>query len=198
VKRLTLWVLGLALIAAVSPTIAQGNRFKIFVAAAYVSPLSDEQVEINNTIDTLEASSELGWNLGFEWRATKWFGLEVDYLRTDHDLEFAGQLTVGQISYKPLSFSANFHVVHTRIVDFWLAPTYSYVVWGNVEVPNDNDITTKTSNALGATLGLDLSFFKFMAVTLGVRYTRVEIDTDQGDSASVDPLMARAGLSFRF
>jgi len=199
VKRLTLVLVGIALLAAAgSLAMAQGNKFRVFVAAAYVEPLSEDDQDIDGQIDALKATSEVGWTVGFEWRVTKWFGLELDYLSVDEDLEFGGE-KIASTNYNPLSLSANFHLVHTKIVDFWVAPTISYVDWGDIEVPNDDNISTDSSTAWGATLGLDLSFFKFMAVTLGLRYTKVDIEeSDGGTSSSVDPLMARAGLSFHF
>src|SRR5688572_5847088 len=102
------------------------KHFKIFGAATWVSPLGSEDVDIGDISDSLEFSDELGWNFGVEFRFNEWIGLEVDYINVTNDVEL-GDATVGEIDFSPLSASLNFHIVHTDVIDLYLAPTGSWV-----------------------------------------------------------------------
>ena len=88
-------VLAMIALASAAPAQAQDIKFKIFGAAAFVSPLSDDDVTIGSVTDSIEASSQTGYNFGFEWRMSQLFGLELDYVNATQDIEFGGT-TIGE------------------------------------------------------------------------------------------------------
>jgi len=199
-RKLLFSILVLAVVAAVgaAPAQAQGNKFKIYAAAVNVAPLGSEDIEVEDVIDSVEASSEVGWEIGFEWRFGKWAGLQLDYLQADHDVEFGG-VPVATTGMAPLSASFNFHVIHSKYLDLYVGPTVSYVDWDNIDdVDGEDSIGADSEFAYGAQVGLDISVAKSVAIVTGVRYTKLDITPDGEDGLSVDPLYAKAGIAFRW
>jgi outer membrane protein W len=194
------WVwLTVALLAvvAVSPAMAQGNKFKVYAAFNYVSPLGDEEITTEeNVTETIEAAEEAGWSIGFEYRFGKWAGLEVDYLQADHDIDANG-VKIAETTMNPLSASFNFHLVHTKILDFYFGPTVSYVNWDDVETTEGDSISADSEFAYGAQVGLDISLIKSLAIVTGLRYTQLDITADD-TTVAVNPLFAKVGLAFRW
>jgi outer membrane protein W len=189
------------LLLAVSPLLAQDNSFKIYGGLAYVSPLSDENVDIDGVVDSLQASSEAGWNLGVEFRFNKLLGLELDGVHATQDIEFGGN-TIADVDFTPLSATLDFHLIHTKVIDLYLGPTASYIIWGDINVKDANfgdDNGADNQFAWGALVGLDIGFGKTFAITLGVRWLDVDLKPDgSSDSVGVDPLISRLGVAFRF
>ena len=200
------WMLATIVIALAMavPAQAQDVKFKVFAAAASVSPLSDDNVTIGEVTDTIEASSQTGWDIGFEWRMSKLFGLEVDYLNATHDVDFGGT-TIGETDFQPMSATLNFHLIHTKLIDFYLGPTVSYVNWGNIDLNEEGQdltdelgIPTDSEVAYGASVGIDVGLGKSFAIVGGIRYLLVDLTPQDGDGVGVDPLIARVGVAFRF
>jgi opacity protein-like surface antigen len=199
-RAITLVFALLVLVVAIDPAAAQDNKFKIFAAASYVSPLSDDDVTVDDVTEAVEASSEIGWNIGFEWRWSELLGLEIDYLDAQHDVEVGG-VVVGEVGMSPLSASLNIHLIQTKLIDFYVAPTISYVNWGDVELNElgDNEtVSTDTETAYGVSLGLDIGLGENLAIVTGLRYLRLDVTPEDSDGISVDPLFARVGLAWRF
>lgn len=200
--------IGLALAMAVAasqfqPALAQDNKVKIFAGASYISPLDEADVDIGAITDSIEASSELGWTVGVEFRFGEWIGLEVDYVSATHDIEFGGQ-QIAEIDFAPISASLNVHLVHTKLVDLYIAPTATYVYWGDLELDsgqtiNLSDLDTDDEVSFGASLGLDIGLGEHFAVFGGVRWLSVDFENDDIDgSIGVDPLLSRLGVAVRF
>jgi outer membrane protein W len=190
--------------AALGPASAQDTHVKIFAAASYVSPLSEENVTVGSVTDSVKNANALGWDFGIEGRFTKWIGLEVDYIHANQDVKFNGQ-TIGSTTLAPLSATFDIHVVHSKIVDFYLGPTYSYVNWGDIKLNGSgsglygsNNLGTDSENAWGVSLGLDIGLGKHVAIVTGIRYLQLDLTPQGGQSAKVDPLFTRLGIGFRF
>jgi outer membrane protein W len=194
-KWLVLSVLIVALIA-VAPASAQGNKFKFYGAAVYVVPTGSSDIELDEILGQIEASSEVGWNLGFEWRLGKWGGLELDYMEAEHDIEFDGE-KIATTSMSPLSLSLNFHLVHTKVIDFYFGPTASYYQFGDVEVIDDENVSADSEWGWGAQIGCDFSLVKSVAIVTGLRYSVVDVNAE-GDSITIDPIFAKVGVAIRF
>ena len=194
------WILLSVVISAllvVAPAYAQGNEFKVYAAVNYVSPTGSDELSVDNVIERVEASEEAGWSIGFEGRLGKWLGLELDYLRVDQDIEANG-FKIGSTSMSPLSLSANFHLVHTKILDFYFGPTISYVFWDDVkDAETGEKLSTSGEWGAGLQVGLDISLIKTVAIVTGLRYQRLELTVDQQELA-IDPLYAKFGVAFRF
>jgi outer membrane protein W len=182
------------------PALAQDNMFKVFGGLAYISPLDDEEVDFGTVKDSIEASEELGWTVGIEIRFTDAIGLELDAVRATHDIEFGGD-AIGEIDFTPLSASLNFHIVHTTIVDLYIAPTATYILWGDLEFDSSSlgDLDAENDFAYGASVGLDIGLGDNFAIFGGVRWLNADIEPDDGDEEiGVDPLISRLGVAFRF
>ena len=186
------------------PLLAQDTHFKIYGGAAYVAPSSDSDVTFGGITDTLKAERHVGWNLGVEGRFSHLMGIEVDYVRATQDVRFGGS-TIGTADFSPLTATLDFHLVHTKIVDFYLGPSYSYVNWGAIHLNVDgNDITgsseigTDSAHGWGASMGLDIGLGKHFAITGGVKYLNVDLELRNGPAVGVHPLMARLGAAVRF
>lgn len=185
---------------------AQDTHFKIFGAAAYVAPLSEEDVDFGSVQDSVEASSELGWAFGFEWRWGKLLGLEVDYVNSTQDIELGGQ-AIAEVDFQPVSASLNIHLIHTTFLDFYVAPTASYIDWGDVEVTGSggnlnvsNNIESDSELAWGAQVGVDIGFGERFVVMGSVRWLSADLSPtdDDVDELGIDPLISRIGAGIRF
>jgi len=192
-------VLAIVALCVVSPAAAQDHTFKVFVAADWISPLSEEDVTIGSVTDSIQASDELGYEGGFEWRLHKIVGLEGSYLVAEHDIEFQ-DATVATVDQKSLTAALNFHILPTKFFDLWVAPVASWVDWGDVEPESGSPAPSEEVDsevAFGAAVGFDIGLGKTFAITAGVRWLSSDIKTDT-ETVAVDPLIARAGIALRF
>lgn len=187
-------------LAAASPAAAQDHTFRIFATFDWISPLNEEDsVTIGSLTDDIQAADELGYEAGFEWRLHKIVGLEGSYLAAEHDIDF-GDATVATVDQSTITAALNFHILPTKIFDFWVAPVASWVNWGDIEPESGSGVPEQEADsevAFGAAFGFDIGFGKTFALTGGVRWLSVDISTDAGD-IPVDPLIARAGIALRF
>ena len=197
---LTLVVAAAAL--ASQPSWALDTNFKVFGGLSYISPLGDEDVDFGAVSDSVEASNQLGWTVGFEWKFIKRIGIEVDAVNAKHDIEFDGD-KIAEIGFTPVSASLNFHVINTKIVDLYIAPTATYVIWGDLDFESGLSVSLDDENAdndfaYGASVGLDIGLGEHFAIFGGVRWLNLDIAGDNIDDISVDPLLSRLGVAFRF
>ena len=182
-------------------------HFKIYGGAAYVAPMSDSEVTWNSFTEAVKAEKHIGWNLGFEGRFNRWFGVELDYVDANQDVRFGGT-TIGDTNFSPLTATFNIHLVHSRIVDFYVGPSYSYVNWGDIhlnttgrtfpEFTGSSDIGTDSSHGWGVSLGLDIGLGKHFAIAGGLKYLNVSLEPKGYSSIAVNPLVGRLGVAFRF
>ena len=97
----------------------------------------------------------------------------------------------------PLSASFNFHLIHTKIIDFYFGPTVSYFDFGDVEGIDVDDASADSEWGYGGQIGADFSLIKSVAIVTAIRYTMVDLNAD-GDSISIDPWFAKVGFAIRF
>lgn len=199
-KRMA-WALGITIaLAAFHPAVAQDNSYKIFAAVSYISPLGSEDVTVGSITDSVQASNEAGWEAGIEFRMGKWVGLEFSYLNATQDIEF-GDTTIGRIDFTPYNLALNFHLIHSKYFDFYVAPVAAYVNWGDLKLEDGTKESTDSEVAYGAAVGVDIGFGKTFAIIGGVRWLSLDLtasDSNTSDTLSVDPLFARVGVAFRF
>lgn len=192
----------LAALAIASPAMAQDTHFKAFGGLAYVSPLSQSDVTIGSITDSVQASNETGYEFGFEFRFGKWIGLEASYVNSTHDVEFNGT-TIGEADLTPYNLALNFHLLHSKYFDFYVAPVASFVNWGDLQLTGGGSESIDSEVAYGAQVGVDISFHKNFAVYGGVRWLSLDATPDDpanpdDDSYAVDPLISRVGMAFRW
>lgn len=192
----------LAAVALATPAMAQDTHFKIFGAVSYVSPLSQSDQTISGITDSVQAANATGYEFGFEWRFGKWVGIEASYVDSKHDIEFGG-VTLGTTHMKPINLALNFHIIHSKFVDFYVAPVASYVEFGDLEIEGGGSESIDSETAYGAQVGLDISLGKNVAVIGGVRWLSLDATPNDpsatsDDSVAIDPLFTRLGIAFRF
>jgi len=190
--------------AAFTPAAAQHDHVKIFGAASYISPLSEDHVTFGSVRQSVKNSDDLGWDFGVEGRFSKWIGLEVDYIHANENVKYNGT-TIGKTDLSPLSATLDFHLVHSKVVDFYLGPTFSYVQWGDIRLNGPgsvfwgtNNLGTDSEHAYGASVGLDIGLGSHVAIVTGLRYLRLDLTPTGQQSAKIDPLFSRVGLAVRF
>jgi outer membrane protein W len=190
---LTALLLAAAMAAPVA--MAQDTNFKVFGAAAYVAPLSD--TSISGVGDAIEASSELGWSAGFEWRINELFGLQLDATWADHDVE-ASTGTLGSVTLQPLAATVNFHLINTKVVDFYVGGGFAYVNFGDLETAS-GDLNTDAESTWQIQAGLDIGLSEWFFITAGLRYYDLSVQVDGvPDEVAIDPLVTTVGVGFRW
>lgn len=175
---------------------------KFFGAMVYVAPLGTEDVTVSSVTDSVQASTETGWEAGLEFRFAKILGLEISYLSSTQDIE-VGDTTVATVDMTPYNMALNFHLFPNKYFDFYIAPVAAYVNWGDIEFTDGTSESADSEIAYGAAIGLDISFNKSFAFIGGVRWLSLDLTSDDpsassDDSLPVDPLFARVGFAFRF
>lgn len=203
-KRSVTLALVLLVAAGLSQSMAQGTKYKVYGGLAYVAPTSDEEIDFDGIIDDLEATDELGFIVGFEYRFTKLFGLDFDIVDATHDIDFAGD-TIGEVDILPISATLNFHLIRSRYFDLYLGPTVSWIDWGDVDLTEEAELVTGTDRlstdgefGWGATVGLDISLVKIVALVIKVRYLDVDIKPSGAGTLPVDPIIADAAIAIRW
>lgn len=184
-----------------APSVAQAQEdrgdydWKLFIGPSYVSPLSDTDIaSIGNAI---EASSEVGYELGIEWKGTDRLGFEIAYLDENSDVETSSG-TIGDISMRPWNFSLNFHLVDKNAFNWYVGPTLSYIGWSDLELVNGTSIDVDSQTTWGVSTGFVIGLGETFGVQFGLRYLDAEIDAGLADDISVDPLFASVAVAFRF
>jgi len=204
-NRICILTLCSAVAGLLGPSIlAQDTHFKVYGGPAYVAPMSDSDVTFGSITDTVEAEKKVGWNLGAEFRWGQLMGVEVDYVNATQDVSFGGT-TIGEADFSPLTATLNFHLIHTKLVDFYVGPSYSYINWGEIHlnanggnITGSSDIGTESAQGWGASLGVDIGLGDHFAVTGGLKYLDVDLELQNGPDIKMNPLVARLGVAFRF
>ena len=193
----------LALIAiavfASAPAMAQDHSFKFFVTANWISPLAEEDVDFAGIEDAIQGSDEFGYEAGFEWRLNKILGIEGSYMLGSNNFEL-GSTDIGELDQQTITAALNVHILPTTFFDLWIAPVASWYTFDDIDTPGDT-VEVGSEWGYGAAVGFDIGFGKTFAITGGVRYIKLDVtgDTSGGDiDVGIDPLIARAGIAFRF
>ena len=185
-----------ALLATPSSAQEDGYDFKLFGGAAYVAPLSDSSLA--GVADTVEASSEYGWEIGGEWKPSDRFGLELAYLDAEHDVEADGTV-IGDIDLRPFMVTANFHVVSGDAFGWYVGPTLAYIDWSEVRLGGGGSLDVDSETTYGISTGVDIGFGDTFALQLGLRWLDASVESPVlPNDVKVDPLFARVGVAFRF
>ena len=122
-----------------APSIAQAEEdkgdydWKLFLGGSYVAPLSKTDVASLGT--SVKASSELGYEIGVEWKGTDRFGFEIAYLDANSDIK-AVTGKIGDITMRPWDFTLNFHIIDANIFNWYIGPTLSYISWSDLKLNN--------------------------------------------------------------
>jgi len=185
--------------AALAPSAAQaqeGYGFKLFGGGAYISPLSDSSFA--GIADSVEASSEFGWEFGVEFKPTDRFGLELAYLDAEPDVEADGT-TIGDIGLHPWLLTLNFHLVNKDAFNWYIGPTVSYFDWDDVQLTNGGRLDVDSDTGYGVSTGIAIGLGDTFAIQFGLRYLEASADSPSlPDEIGVDPLFTSVGFALRF
>lgn len=192
------------------------NKFSVFVG--YAMPMSDTTITEDTgegiIQDKIEADDAMGYGLAYEYRYSDLmsFGASLSYF--NHDVkdtftfdgttEFDG--TIGDVTWTPILFDLNFHLLKDRKIDFYVGPTVGYAMWDDVSLNADGQdafgtdkIKIDDSFVYGVNLGLDVPFGEKWAFAAGLRYLLVSADPSEGgDSLDVNPLILTVGVGYKF
>lgn len=190
------WIaLGAAALAAGTTQAAEADyKFKIFGGAAYVAPLSDSTIE--GVGDSVEASSELGYEIGAEWKPFDRWGFELALVDATHDVEVDG-VKAGEVGFQPVTLTLNWHVINGQHFNWYVGPTVAFINWGDLELSDGDSQAIDSETTFGLSTGLDLALGKHFAIVGGLRWLDASAEAE-GDSVSVDPLFVRVGVAWRF
>jgi len=183
-----------------SPALAQDHSFRVFVTADWVSPLGDDEITFGSVQDSVQGSDDFGYEAGFEWRLNKVVGLEASYLIGSNDFEFGDQ-EIGSLDQSAVTVGVNFHIIPTKIFDLWVAPVASWYSFDDLDASDIGgpNVPIDDEWGYGAQVGFDIGFGKTFAITGGVRYVKIDLNSDDiDDGVAFDPVVARAGVAFRF
>ena len=169
--------------------------WKLFLGGSYVAPLSKTDVTSLGT--SVKASSELGYEIGVEWKGTDRFGFEIAYLDANSDIK-AVNGKVGDISMRPWDFSAYFHIIDSNIFNWYIGPTLSYISWSDLKLTNGAKLPVDSETTWGASTGLVIGLGQTFGIQFVLRYIDASIDAGLPQKIKVDPLFASVAVSFRF
>ncbi|MGH9868029.1 MAG: hypothetical protein ACREAA_07700 [Candidatus Polarisedimenticolia bacterium] len=196
--KITAFRLAAGILLTVQPALAQDHVIKLFATANYVYPLADDDADIDAITDSIEVTDELGWEAGVEWRVNRLIGLEVSYLQAEQDIEFGGD-TLGEVETGMWTGAVNFHPIDAdrEKTDFWFAPIVAFVDWDDIELRAGGSAEVDSEFGIGVAMGFDINIGKTLAITTGLRWLSLDLDSDTSGDFGVDPLIARAGVAFR-
>ena len=184
-----------------APSIAQAEEdkgdydWKLFLGGSYVAPLSKTDVTSLGT--SVKASSEVGYEIGVEWKGTDRFGFEIAYLDANSDIN-AVTGKVGDITMRPWDFSLNFHIIDANIFNWYIGPTLSYISWSDLKLTNGVKLPVDSQTTYGVSTGLVIGLGQTFGIQFGLRYIEASIDAGLPQKIKVDPLFASVAVSFRF
>jgi hypothetical protein len=153
---------------------APGYDFKLFAGGAYVEPLSDSALP--GIANKVEASSELGLEVGGEWRASDRFSFEIAYFDAQHDVEANGS-AIGEIDLRPWNCSMNFHIVDRDAFNWYVGPTLSYIDWSDVTLANGASLEVDSETTWGVSTGMLFGFGDTFGLEIGFWYLDASVES---------------------
>jgi outer membrane protein W len=195
-------VLALALLGA-APGLAQSGQ-RVRLQGLYVHPsgdLTDEGL-------TLEADDAFGARVAWELLFTDRIGLEVGLATSEHDLvaSIAGfELEFASTRLQPLTASLLVHLTPADGADVYFGGGLAHVRYDDLEVrvPDEPvervDLDDNTTWQVQA--GVDVAVGAAWGLSLGLQYVATEATFEGGDESEnlpIEPLVAAAGVVFRF
>ncbi|HYV20350.1 MAG TPA: OmpW family outer membrane protein [Verrucomicrobiae bacterium] len=201
--RSVILALAVVTVFASAPALAQDHSFRVFATANWISPLAEDDIDFGAVQDSIQGSTEVGYEAGFEWRMNKLVGLEGSYLVGSNDFEF-GNTDIGSLDSSAITAALNFHIIPTKIFDLWVAPCASWYSFDDFELDSGvggGSVSIGDEWGYGAQVGFDIGLGKTFAITGGVRYVKLSVNSDDAalnDDVGIDPLISRVGIAIRF
>ena len=179
-----------------SPAFASGWGFKMWAATTYIAPLAETDQNPGGVTAAVRASNEMGYAFGAELRGGL-FGLGLDYLHARQDLQQNNAGLVGTTDFNPVSATLYLHLP-TPLVELAAGPTVSYVNWGDLALRTGGTQKLDPKLGYGVSVSGDVAIARALAVTVGMRWLKLEAKPSGGSTIAVDPLVSHLGLALRF
>lgn len=192
-------VLAAALVLALAPAAAsaeRGSPLRLFAAVNWIAPLDDSPGRLEGDLSSIEARGSAGWEVGVEWRFNPRFGLEASLAQAELDVDFGGS-RLGTVDFEPIYVAFNVHLHDGEAIDWWVAPTLMLLDWGEGDFERGVELGRTSDEIFGATFGFDVRWSDDWAFSAAVRYFDAQLRFGGGGEAAVDPLILRAGVSWR-
>lgn len=187
----------------------RGWRLRVFGGVVCRCVESDNSTFTDPTFGTSATEVDgtgFGFGVDVERRITKLIGIGLAIGYTELDVEFTQSLTPSvskdTLEVLPIWLAANFHVVNTESLDFWVGPQIAYVYWNDpltFDVPGPQPYVLPTENefpAVGFAFGLDWWLTETGGLNFAFRF--VDADTDSSGNLPVDPTFITVGYTWRF
>jgi outer membrane protein W len=210
----------LALVAIVALAVPLANaadsKHKFSFFTGYAMPMSDwsETDDTGEVVEksTIEADDAMGYGFGYEYRHSPLLSFGASISNWSHDVNvtfvedgetvFDGKL--GEVSWMPLLFDANFHLFKESKIDFYFGPTVGYAMWDDLEFAGEFDegdsVPVSDQFIYGVNVGLDIGLGENWAISGGLRYLFLdaEIDESGAPNVGVDPILVTIGIGYKF
>ena len=184
-------------IAAVPAQAAQADyKFKIFGGLAYVTPMADSDIDSIK----FEATDEVGYEIGGEWKPLPRLGFELAYLDVSQDVEADGT-KIGEFGMTPIFVTANFHIINSDRFAWYAGPTVAFVSWDDFEADpafGGGSSSIEDETTFGISTGVDLGLGEHLALIGGLRWIDSGAEDETGETVDVNPLFARVAIAWRF
>lgn len=193
---------------------AEESRWSLRFGGSVVS--SDEAFSVDNSSGgstVAGGNAAPGVGIALERRFTDRLGFEAAALfakvpDTDVTGSSGQQTEVDEgPGFFPITASLNIHLTPDRKVDVYVAPTVSFVTFGDFDLEVDGvtmSYETEDEFAWGASLGTDIKLGERWSLNTAVTYLDVEMEVREVGAVSApvitrfDPLIVRVGATFDF
>lgn len=194
-QRGAMVVVGLALLAAPAAA-SEDYVWKPYVAATYAIPMGKTEAKIGNEVREVKLADAPGLEAGVEWKYARYYGIELAYGRTKHDIEFGGG-RLGDATSERFSIGFNCHIKHGERLDFWLGPIASWGHFRESDLRRGVEEGDNSDYGFGLTVGADWLMGKTWALTGGVRYYDLQMGLGPRGEIAIDPLVFRFGVAWK-
>ena len=152
---------------------------------------------------TIEADSAMGLGIAYERKITDLIGVNFDLAWTNHDVKVKGRgldVKFGEGAMMPLTIAALFHPLKQGIVDYYIGPAFSYVMYDDFSIDSqfrsllgtsgfsvDNEFTWALQT------GADIKFNDTWGLNLDLKYIQTS-----AEDLDINPFNFCVGVAARF
>lgn len=163
--------------------------------------------ELKEPGETIKLDDAVGFFVGFEYMVSDLIGVEPELSFANHDVKVTDaavpDFDLGDIDYRALTGTVNFHVVAKEKWNLHLGPTVGYVFWGDLKTTflgGSEEIGADGEFTYGANVGLGVPFGdRPWGFSAALTYLFSDLTLDGGSSdLGVDPIQVKLGISYEF
>lgn len=157
----------------------------------------------DGTFTGAEIGGSGGMGLGFEYRFSRWVGVDFSTMLAFFDIGVAVTPTAVSVDQNlqmlPLTLGVPVHFLpRSKVVDLYLEPNISYVNYFDIDLDVGQSgasvgLNIGSDTAPGVTLGLDLPANKKWAFSTSYRYMKT-----RAENLDIDPTIFTVGFAIHF